>query len=151
MLSHESLKKDECRKLKSLLLNQLPFFSLTMEMHGTQTAHSKRMKGWRNDGDRLQIVTGMYNVYTETQNKIAVALPSKSIRVGPGRDGRESGGRERPAAHGRAGPFRPERTPFFPSLSVLRTSFHYGKNGTKSELAVPIPAHGQGADPGGLN
>jgi hypothetical protein len=38
MLSHESLKKDECRKLKSLLLNQLPFFSLTMEMHGTQTA-----------------------------------------------------------------------------------------------------------------
>jgi hypothetical protein len=35
---------------------------------------------------------------------------------------------ERPAADRWAGPFRPERTPFFPSLSSLRDSFHDGKN-----------------------
>ena len=48
---------------------------------------------------------------------------SDPVRVGSDRDGGE-----RPAADGRAGPFRPERTPFFPSHSSLRDSFHYGKN-----------------------
>jgi hypothetical protein len=80
-------------------------------------------------------------VNTETQNKFSVALQSDSIRVGPGRDGRESGGRKRPAADGRAGPFQPERTLFFPSLSVLRTSFHYRKNGTiLSGIGTDLPA-----------
>ena len=71
------------------------------EMHGTQTAQiraNERLERRRWPSTR----TGMYNVYTETQNKIAVALPGNSIRVGPGRDGRESGGRERPAALDRA-------------------------------------------------
>ena len=34
----------------------------------------------------------------------------------------------RPAAVGRAGPFRPEEHTFFPSHSARRASFHYGKN-----------------------
>jgi len=44
----------------------------------------------------------------------------------PGATGRS----QRPAAVGRAGPFRPEEHTFFPSHSARRASFHYGKNDT---------------------
>ena len=45
----------------------------------------------------------------------------------PGATGRS----QRPAAVGRAGPFRPERAvTFFPSHSARRASFHYGKSNT---------------------
>jgi hypothetical protein len=37
---------------------------------------------------------------------------------------------QRPAAVGRAGPFRPEEHTFFPSHSARRASFHHGKNDT---------------------
>ena len=44
----------------------------------------------------------------------------------PGANGRS----QRPAAVGRAGPFRPEEHTFFPSHSARRASFHYGKSDT---------------------
>ena len=45
-------------------------------------------------------------------------------RVGPARAESDRDGRELPAADGRAGPLRPERTPFFPS--------HYVPSGLRS-------------------
>ena len=72
---------------------------------------------------------------TQTQAQVVLVLSESGCtrtrpvsRVGPVRVGSDRDGRERPAADGRAGPFRPERTPFFPSHSSLRDSFHYGKN-----------------------
>ena len=47
-----------------------------------------------------------------------------SAESAPARAGSDRDGRERPAADGRAGPFRPERTPFFPS--------HYVPSGLRS-------------------
>ena len=93
----------------------------------------KRLLG-RVTGDRYS--AGVYNRYTaEHKHKLCSAesdwtRTGPASRVDPARAGSDSDrdGRERPAADGRAGPFRPERTPFFPSHSSLRDSFHYGKN-----------------------
>ena len=58
------------------------------------------------------------NVQRDAEYNSVLRDPRAPSESAPERDGRESGGRGRPAADGRAGPFRPERTPFFPSLSV---------------------------------
>jgi hypothetical protein len=68
----------------------------------------------------------VYNQYTvkhKHKHKLCLAESDwtrirPADRVGPARAGSDRDGRERPAADGRAGPFRPERTPFFPSHSV---------------------------------
>ena len=86
----------------------------------SQTQAGSVAKGWRMGATEPDKGTVMYNLYMRNTGIIILCFvithaPSESA---PERDGRESGGRGRPAADGRAGPFRPERTPFFPSLLV---------------------------------
>jgi hypothetical protein len=73
---------------------------------------------------------GVYNQYTakhKHKHKLCLAESDwtrlwtrlrPADRVGPARAGSDRDGRKRQAADGRAGPFRSEKTPFFPSHSV---------------------------------
>ena len=95
-------------------------------------AVSLREKGWLGRVSCPICRASVYNVYTANTRACVCPSPAYSSSDSqpgrPTRGGSDRDGRERPAADGRAGPFRPERTPFFPSLSSLRDSFHYGKN-----------------------
>jgi hypothetical protein len=72
----------------------------------------------------------VYNQYTSYVNVSGDQGDSHSAVTGPNTKGRggDPGGRVLPVADGLAGPFYWERAVLFTSHSVLRTSFHYGKN-----------------------
>jgi hypothetical protein len=114
------------------------------------------MKGWRNDGGRPQIGTGMYNLYTETQNKMLCfcrVTPSESALEGPGENWEVESGRP-PTG----GPVRSDRKEHRSSLvsrsygprSITgRTKRDIGCQLSRLPTVTASPSPGLGPQPGG--